>query len=226
LARLIPTFLAQDDPTAVREVLDALTERLKSRRRVIARLIAEHGFEMVARFLTYPAAQPVSQWRADLFVFERHFPPAAAGTEVPYQRAIELSRKHVNLRETLARLIEDYGLDVIVQLLAYRDDVAIRALFERPAPRKRGRPAGSYARDPFAYASATVVSDLGITPVQLLNALGWDASTGSADHPRLHACRLRGDDLREGHSLPIQTSLCLSSCTGTTRTVPALCLLH
>ena len=114
----------------------------------------------------------------------------------------------MNPRHALARLLGENGLNVIAQLWGYRDEPAVAVLFELPAPRKRGRPAGSYTRDPIAYASATVISDLRIKPVQLLRALGRDPSSDSRDHQWLNACRRRGDVLRRGtlspaHEIPV-----------------------
>ncbi len=91
---------------------------------------------------------------------------------------------------------------MLAQLGEYHDEPAVRALFELPAIRKRGRPAGSYTRDPFAYASAIVVSDLRIKPVQLLRALDRDPSSDSPDHQWLNACRRQGDLLRRGTLSP------------------------
>ena len=194
LINILPDLLAQNNPTATREALDALTTLLKSHRRVVARFIREHGFKMAIRFLNRETDPLIDQWRAHLLDSEQ-----ALGVDSSaqlYQRAVELIREKTNPRHALARLVEESGLNVIAQLWGYRDEPAVGALFELPAPRKRGRPAGSHTRDPLAYATATVVSDLRIKPVQLLRALDREPSSDSRDHQWLNACRRRGDLLR------------------------------
>ncbi len=91
---------------------------------------------------------------------------------------------------------------MLPRLWEHRDDPRVAALLGLPPPRKPGRPEGSYARDPLAYALATAVSDLHIAPVKLLEALGRDPSSGSRDHPWLNAHRKRGDDLRVAANSP------------------------
>jgi hypothetical protein len=198
LILLLPDLLVQNHPPATREALDALTKLLKSHRRVVARFIREHGFEMAIRFLRHESDPFVNQWRTDLRVSEQSSDVDVLSTQRIHQRAVKLIRENMNPRYALARLVEESGLNVIAQLWEYRDEPAVGVLFELPAPRKRGRPGGSHTRDPLAYASATAVSDLRIKPVQLLRALDREPSSDSRDHQWLNACRRRGDLLRRG----------------------------
>ena len=198
LVHLLPDLLAQNNPTAAREALDALTKLLKSHRRVVARFVREHGFKMAIRFLNSKTDPLIDQWRADLLVSEQRSDADVLSAQRIYQRAVELSRENMSPRHALARLIAESGLKVIAQLWEFRDKPAVRALFELPTPRKRGRPAGSYAHDPIAYACATVVSDLRVKPVQLLRALGREPSSDSPDHQWLRYRRRRGALLRRG----------------------------
>jgi len=201
LINILPDHLAQSNPTATREALDALTALLRSHRRVVARLIKEHGFKVGVRFLASKADPVVNQWRADLWVSEQRTDTAPLSAQRVYQRALELIQETGTTRHALARLIEERGLRVIAQLWESCDKAGVRALFELPARRKRGRPAHSYTRDPFAYAAAITVTHLGVRPAQLLRALGR-APIGPADHSWLNACRRRGNELLEGALSP------------------------
>jgi hypothetical protein len=200
LINILPDLLAQNNPTATREALDALTTLLRSRRRVVARLIKEHGFKVGVRFLTSETDPVVNQWRADLWVSEQRTDTASLSAQRVYQRALELIQETATTRHALARLIEERGLRVIAQLWESCDNAGVRALFEVPARRKRGRPAHSYTRDAFAYAAAITVNHLGVRPAQLLRALGRD--TSSPGHSWLNACRRRGNELLAGALSP------------------------
>ena len=128
--------------------------------------------------------------------------PHGASRRILRPHGAQSNRGALHPRHALARLIEESGLNMIAQLWQFHDKPAVQALFELPTPRKRGRPAGSYAHDPIAYACATVVGDLRVKPVQLLRALGRDPSSDSPDHQWLRSRRRRGALLRRGALSP------------------------